>query len=453
MAELIILPKQGQSVESCIITELKKKKGDTVNVGDVLFSYETDKASFEEESTVAGVVLEVFHNEGDEVPVLMNMMVIGQPGETGDWNSVAASSEDTASKAEVAPAEPTQPSIEAPSATAPQPTSPLPASASSGAISPRAKNLAATQAIEANTITGSGPNGRVIERDIVAALENRPKLTPLAKIVAKETGASGAVPGSGLAGTVTAADLNNAPATASSTIISGDFEDKKLSNMRKIIAKAMHASLQNSAQLTHHLGADARALLAQRKKAKAAFENGSVDINITINDLVCFAVIKALKKFPNVNSHFLGDSMRLFKNVHLGLAVDTDRGLMVPAIRNADDLSITGLANQLKQAANACKKGAIAPELLSAEAASFTVSNLGNYGVEMFTPVINLPQTAILGVNTIVPRPKDLGDGVYAFVPYLGLSLTYDHRALDGGEATRFLKQIAVEIENSALEF
>jgi pyruvate dehydrogenase E2 component (dihydrolipoamide acetyltransferase) len=106
------------------------------------------------------------------------------------------------------------------------------------------------------------------------------------------------------------------------------------------------------------------------------------------------------------------------------------------------------LADQFKEVAGACKKGGIDPDLLSPETASFTVSNLGAYGVEMFTPVINLPQVAILGVNTIVPRPKDLGDGVYGFVPYMGLSLTYDHRALDGGEATRFLKQVATEIEN-----
>ena len=118
---------------------------------------------------------------------------------------------------------------------------------------------------------------------------------------------------------------------------------------------------------------------------------------------------------------------------------------------DADDLSIQGLASQLKEVAEACKKGSIDPDLLSSEAASFTVSNLGNYGVEIFTPVINLPQVAILGVNTIVPRPKDLGGGVYGFVPHIGLSLTYDHRALDGGEATRFVKQIATEIEN--LEF
>ena len=213
----------------------------------------------------------------------------------------------------------------------------------------------------------------------------------------------------------------------------------------------MHESLQNSAQLTHHLGADARRLLALRKKVKAAMAEG-LDVNITLNDMICFAVIKALKKFPNANSHFLGDSMRLFKKVHLGLAVDTDRGLMVPAIKNADDLSIKGLSSQMKQVAESCRKGSVDPSLLSSEAASFTVSNLGNYGVEMFTPVINLPQSAILGVNTIIPRPKDMGDGVYGFVPYLGLSLTYNHQALDGGEATRFLKQIAIEIENLEIE-
>jgi pyruvate dehydrogenase E2 component (dihydrolipoamide acetyltransferase) len=251
-----------------------------------------------------------------------------------------------------------------------------------------------------------------------------------------------------LAGTAKSTDL----ITPVNAVYGVDYDDKKLTNMRRLIAKAMHTSLQNSAQLTHHLGADARRMLELRKQVKKAMEAGTLSTNITINDMVCFAVIKALKKFPNVNSHFLGDSMRLFNKVHLALAVDTERGLMVPVVRNADDLSILGLANQFKEIANGCRKGGIAPELLAAEAGTFTVSNLGNYGVEMFTPVINLPQTAILGVNTIIPRPKDLGDGVYAFVPYIGLSLTYDHRALDGGEASRFLKQIAIEIETLEID-
>lgn len=444
MATLIILPKQGQSVESCIITEIKKKKGDVVKKGDVLFAYETDKASFEEESPVDGVVLECFYNEGDEVEVLLNMMVIGEEGE--DYSGLLGTSAIAPSKEEekesttevVKESVPVKAEIEA-----------ININQDEIFISPRAKSLAIKEAIDVTQLIGSGPKGRVIEQDVKAALENRAKLTPLAKKIAAEEGLHVQGIGTGLAGTVKSTDLAPAPANA---LYGVDYQDVKLSNMRKIIAKSMHASLQNSAQLTHHLGADARRILELRKSAKAALEAGKLSTNITLNDMVCFAVIKALKKFPNVNSHFMGDAMRLFNKVHLGLAVDTERGLMVPVVRNADDLSIIGLANQLKEVANSCKKGAISPELLSAEAATFTVSNLGNYGVEMFTPVINLPQSAILGVNTIVPRPKDLGNGAYGFVPYIGLSLTYDHRALDGGEATRFLKQIAIEIETLELD-
>ena len=260
--------------------------------------------------------------------------------------------------------------------------------------------------------------------------------------------------GSGLAGTVKGGDLKTWKPNHTDIAGEGEeFEVVKMSNMRKLIAKSMYNSLQNSAQLTHMLGADARKIQALRKKAKKALEEGRIDANITINDFVCFAVIKALQKFPNVNSHCLGDAMRIFKTVNLGCAVDTERGLMVPVIKNADELNIVGLSKELKKAADACKKGSFNPDLLAAEAGSFTVSNLGGYGVEWFTPIINVPQSAILGVGTIVARPKDLGAGVYAFVPYLGLSLTYDHRAIDGGEATRFLKQVATEIETLEVEF
>ena len=445
MATVIILPKQGQSVESCIITEIKKKKGDTVKKGEVLFSYETDKASFEEEAPVDGVVLESFYNDGDEVAVLLDMMVIGQPGE--EYVSASQTTESGQPTTDVVKSQVVEP-IKADEPTKLEVATPETINyklqtVNSSFVSPRAKILAEKEALNATELTGSGPAGRVIEKDVLAALETRGKLTPLAKAVVIAEGIQPQGAGTGLAGTVKSTDLLP-PVNA---VYGLDYEDKKLSNMRKIIAKSMHASLQNSAQLTHHLGADARKIQSLRKKAKKAFEAGTLSANLTINDFVCFAVIKALKKFPNVNSHFTGDAMRLFSKVHLGLAVDTERGLMVPSVRNADDLSILGLSNQMKEVANNCKKGAIAPELLAAEAATFTVSNLGAYGVEMFTPVINLPQSAILGVNTIVPRPKDLGDGVYGFVPYIGLSLTYDHRALDGGEATRFLKQIAIEIE------
>ncbi len=448
MATVVIMPKQGQSVESCILTEMKKKKGDPVAVGDILFSYETDKASFEEEAKVAGTVLDVFFDDGDEIPVLTNVLVIGQEGESTEEFRPGSQSAGATSTTET-PATAVPASTEAPDTTAtPAPAAAVKPATTEGTspVSPRARALAEKEAINAAALQGSGPHGRVIERDVRAVMASMPKLTPLAKVMVQETGAVAPEVGSGLAGMIKGADLG----ALKNNIYATDSEIKPLTNMRKLIAKAMYTSLQNSAQLTHHLSADARRIMALRKKVKKAVDDG-YPTNITLNDMVCMAVIKALKKFPQVNAHFLGDSMRLFSKVHLGLAVDTERGLMVPTVKNADDLSIQGLADQLKEVANACKKGSIDPDLLSSEAASFTVSNLGNYGVEIFTPVINLPQVAILGVNTIVPRPKDIGGGVYAFVPHIGLSLTYDHRALDGGEATRFVKEVANEIE--ALDF
>lgn len=451
MAVVVIMPKQGQSVESCIITELKKKKGDSVKKGDLLFAYETDKASFEEESPADGVVLECFYDEGDEVPVLENMMVIGLPGE--EISPLLGESKKM--KLEVEPVEQKSGDVADMSDEGlSQKDVVMVRDIDSPAgkelfVSPRARKQAENRAVDLSSITGTGPKGRIIEKDIEALLQHRPRMTPLARKVAAEQGAQPETTGTGLAGKARAADLS----VPVNTIYGRDYEDKKISNIRKLIAKSMHASLQNSAQLTHHLGADARRMLDLRKKAKVALEAGQLTVNITLNDLVCFAVIKALKKYPGVNTHFLGDSVRYFNKIHLGLAVDTERGLMVPVVRNADDLSITGLAAQFKEIAAACRNGSVNPDILSPDAGTFTVSNLGNYGVEMFTPVINLPQSAILGVNTIIPRPKDLGDGVYAFVPYIGLSLTYDHRSLDGGEATRFLKQIATEIETLEIEW
>ncbi len=423
MAVAVIMPRQGQSVETCILGQWYKSTGDPVKTGDILFSYETDKAAFDEEAKADGILLVRFFEEGDEVPVLANVAVIGVSGEDiSEFAGTIEAAGETVSHSSAEPAVIT--SME---------TVVKEGVASRIRISPLARKMASGLGVDYAQIQGTGPMGRIISRDIEAWMATSRTAKPSAASPHAE-----AVP------------VAATPAPKESPVLSSgeDFQVKPLSNMRKLIARAMHQSLQNSAQLTHHLSADARALLAARKKFKKEYEAGIVADNVTVNDLVCFAVIRALKKFPQVNTHLLGDQLKFFRKVNLGLAVDTDRGLMVPALRNADDLSVTGLSSQLRTLAEGCRKGNINPDLLSPEAASFTVSNLGNYGVEMFTPVINLPQTAILGVCTITPRPKDLGDGVYAFVPVIGLSLTYDHRALDGGEATRFLAEIAREIEN-----
>jgi pyruvate dehydrogenase E2 component (dihydrolipoamide acetyltransferase) len=419
MATPVMMPKQGQSVESCIISQWFKKKGDSVKAGDLLFSYETDKASFEEEAKVDGVLLEIFFNEGDEVPVLTNVAVIGKVGE-----SVAEFSPNGAPAA--APAAET-PAVTAASVAAAAPV--VAATASDGAklrVSPRARVMAEKKGVNLSSVKGSGPNGRIIVRDIETAV---PSVAPAQTVAAPVQ--------------TTAAPA--APVVEQST---AEFDVKKLSNIRKLIAKSMHESLQNSAQLTHHLSADVRKLLALREQVKKAQKADPNYPNITLNDMVCWAVIRALEKNPDANSQFLGDSIKTFKQVHLGLAVDTPRGLMVPVLKNANDFSLKGLSGNLRALADGCRKGGIDPELLQSTAGSFTVSNLGNYGVEIFTPIINVPQVAILGVNTIIQRPADIGGGIIAFVPYIGLSLTYDHRAIDGGPATLFLKEIKNQIEN-----
>jgi pyruvate dehydrogenase E2 component (dihydrolipoamide acetyltransferase) len=418
MAEAVFMPRLGQSVESCIITEWVKKKGETVEEGDVLFCYETDKAAFEETAKVSGILLDVFYQEGDEVPVFANVAVIGKEGEK--VNSFR-SSPSTMKKAE------TESTLSGKSISDIQVSSNVISTSSEVdltiqntkiKISPRAKCMANAKGISIIGIQGSGPNGRIIVRDIESAPTNSKKSEK----------------------SVTGSSLLPISSTK-------EFEEVPLSNIRKLIAKGMHSSLQNSAQLTHHTSADARKLLELRSLYKVMAEKGEIP-NISINDLVCFATIRALEKMPAINSHFLGDRIKTFKKVHIGIAVDTERGLMVPVIRNADDLNLKALATQIKAMADNCRKGNVDPELLKSENASFTISNLGAFGIELFTPVINLPQSGILGVNTITYRPSDIGNGIIAIIPVIGLSLTYDHRSLDGAPASAFLKEIRNQIEN-----
>jgi pyruvate dehydrogenase E2 component (dihydrolipoamide acetyltransferase) len=404
MAIAVIMPKQGQSVETCIITKWFKKKGDTVSVGDILFSYETDKAAFDVESSANGILLDVFYGDGAEVPVLVNVAVIGNSGEATESYNPELSKQSPLTT-------PPVPETYAASITN---TISVESASFDGRIriSPRAKLLANSKGVTYRNLQGSGPNGRIITSDI----ENILSGTTLIRNTEPPTGV--------------------------------EYTEQPLTNVRRLIAKAMFTSLQNSAQLTHHMSADVRHLLEFRQRIKKDIQSGKSQQDITLNDMICWCVVRALEKFPEANSHFLDDRIKIFHKVHLGLAVDTARGLMVPTVKNASEMDLVKLSRELKSAADSCKKGSINPELIQSTSATFTVSNLGNYGVEMFTPVINLPQTAILGVCTIISRPANMGNNIFGFVPYIGLSLTYDHRSIDGGPATLFLKEIKGQIEN-----
>ncbi len=397
-AQAVIMPKAGITVESCIIGEWLKQVGDDVKVGDILFTYETDKASFECESTAEGKLLAVFFNEGDEVPCLENVCAVGPDGEPTDCLKPGAA-----------------PMVveEAPAAAAVEaaPVAEVAAVKAGAPVSPRAAKLAAANGLDASAIPGSGPNGRVIERDVLDA-------------IAKGIPAKAAAP----------AAVCDGP----------EYEDVKFSGIRRAISKSMHTSLSTMAQLTHTTSFDASAIMAYRKVLKAA---GGEYAGITIGDIVLYAVSRTLLNHPDLNANMLDDnSIRKFNHVHLGVAVDTPRGLMVPTIRNADTLSLLEISKAVKELAAECRDGGINPDKLSG--GTFTVSNLGNMGVESFTPVINPPQTGILGVCGTVDRVRKAADGAIELYHAMGLSLTYDHRAVDGTPAAKFQKELCSNLEN-----
>lgn len=411
MATVVIMPRQGQSVESCVITALNKKVGDKVAVGDVLFSYETDKSSFDETATVDGILLALLAEEGDDVPCLDPVCIIGEEGEdisefiTSEVKTETVHVEEKISEIVVA--------------------APVVTESKDGIlkISPRAKNLAVKTDADINRAVPTGPNGRIIERDINTVLDQ------------------GFVTDS-----VIPAIESVAPVQAAAPVAVNEYEDVKISNIRKVIAKSMHASLSNMAQLTLNSSFDAEQINNYRAMLKTNAEKLGLE-NITLNDMVLFAVAKTLKNHKDLNAHYLDNEgvMRYYESVNLGVAVDTDRGLMVPTLFGADKMTLNELSKAAKSLIKEAQAGTINPDKL--KGATFTITNLGSLGVESFTPVINPPQTGILGVDTLMRRIKEV-NGKDVFYTAMGLSLTFDHRALDGAPAARFLKDLCNNLEN-----
>jgi pyruvate dehydrogenase E2 component (dihydrolipoamide acetyltransferase) len=428
MASVVVLPKQGNSVESCIIVRWLKQIGDTVKDGDGLCEVETDKATVEVPATADGVLLAQVRAQGEDVPVQTPIAVIGTAGE--DVSALLG-----APTAEQAPVAQASAPAAAPVANA---TAPAAAPITGAGSSPRAREAAASKGVDLAVIAGSGPNGLVIERDIAAA----PRMTPAA------VAAGGATPnaGTGLAGTITAADRAAAPvapAASAAAPIAGATTDIPVKSIRKVIAERMRQSIGSTAQLTLNTTAKATAMNALRARYKAAGESVGLAAP-SVNDLILLAVARTLPKFPAVNAHFLGDRIRQFGDIHLGVAVDTERGLMVPVVKDAGRKSVAEIGREVKALAKACQDGTAKPEQLAGS--TFTVTNLGALGIEHFTPVLNVPEVAILGVGGIVLRPYEGPKGV-EFIPAIALSLTIDHQGLDGAPAARFLQALVKAIE------
>jgi len=416
MAVAVIMPKQGQSVESCIITKWHKKEGDAVKTGDVLFSYETDKAAFDEEAKTEGVLLKVLAQEGDDVPCLQTVCIIGAAGEdiSAFIGGIPAAKEEVKAEAKAVP----QKAAEA----APETTKAVDETGRLFA-SPRAKAAAERQGLELSQASPTGPNGRIIERDVYRLAKEGPAVKETPAVVdetARERVAA-------------AMEL-----VKSKGVLQADYEDEKLSGVRKAIAKSLSASLHTMVQLTHHSSFDATNILNYRKRLKEAPPETGLN-GVTLNDIILYAVSRVLKNHRACNAHYFEDKIRYFNNVNLGMAVDTPRGLLVPTLYRADEKSLLEISAEAKELAAAAQTGRMSADALAN--GTFTVSNLGALGVELFTPVINPPQTCILGVCNIIYRAKEV-NGQFVHYPAMGLSLTYDHRALDGAPASRFLKEL-----------
>lgn len=450
MAQIIVMPALGNTVESCLISTWLVSVGDAIDANTVLCEIETDKSTMDVPAGASGTVLALLAAEGDEVPVKSPIVVVGAAGDDVEQALADAGVAPQAAAPAPAPAEP-EPTVAAPAASAPTtalPATALPAASAATGASPRARARATAEGLPLDAVAaGTGPHGRVLERDVVATLASGPRPTP----GAKDVDWLGVAHGTGLGGRVTRDDAARPTAPTASAPApvrtAADFPgastDTPLKGIRKLIAERMLHALAASAQLTYTATAPAAGMLALRKRFKGS-DPALGYAGITLGDLVSFATVQVLKRHANLNAHLIDGTLRTFASVHLGLAVDTPRGLLVPTIRNADTLTLRELSTVTKELAEAARGGKIDPDLLTG--ATFTVSNLGSFGIENFTPIINVPQTGILGVNTIVPRATINRDGTPGVEQRIGFSLTADHQVVDGADAGRFLADLCAAI-------
>ena len=435
MAQIVLMPKEGITVESCLVGAWRKNIGDTVAVGETLFDYETDKAAFECVSTAGGVLLHKFYNEGDEAPVLRPAAIVGEEGE--DISALIADAGAAAAPAGEA-AKPSGPATEfKPVLAAAETTGAAPNA--SPVASPRARSFAAEQGVDLGSAIPTGPDGRILEEDVIKAANK----TQRDDKTQRDT--QGAQGGSFMFGRETQDAPPAAPALgAADGAAAADFEDETFTKIRAVIAKTMTDSLHSGAQLTHHHSFDATSVLAMREDFKAADEALGYG-GVSVGDIILYTASRVLARHPEINALVTAAGVRKYHTVNLGVAVDTPRGLMVPTVFGAEKKSLNKISAEVKALAAAAREGNISPDFLTG--GTFTVSNLGATGVEMFTPIINPPQAAILGVCGVTERVRLNRNGRPEVYPLIGLSLTYDHRAIDGAPASRFAAELCKELE------
>ena len=404
------MPKLGMDMEEGTVVKWLKAEGDEVKKGEALAEIETDKSTVEVESPLSGVILKLYYEEGIAVACNQPIAAIGPAGTPAPALPSAAPAVEEQPAAPAAPAVPAAaPVVSAPVAR-PAVAAPVAAVLTPGGrirSSPRARRLAAKHQVDLAYVVGTGSNGRIIEQDVRDYLASGAQAAP--------------------------AQIRRIP---SDTVV-------PLTGVRKVTARRMRQSLESTAQTHHTVGVDMSNLQAFRKQVNARLKSQGVKVSIV--DILTMACAKALMEHPMANATLLSDGLHMHNYVNIGIACDTDKGLVVPVVRDVDVLSLADLAKASRAAIDKARKGELKPEDMSG--GTFTISNLGMFEIDNFVAVLNPPETCILAVGRIADRVV-AEQGQMVIRPMMNLCLTYDHQVLDGAPAARFLQTLKHYLEN-----
>ena len=448
----VAMPALGESVTEGTVTRWLKSLGDTVEVDEPLLEVSTDKVDTEIPSPVAGTLLEIRVQEDEDAEVGSVLAIVGDasaasaPAQDAPAEEKQAAPAPAEEKPADKPAEPAQDTKPAPAPVAeakPAASAPAPKAAdavsgaqSSGYITPLVRKMAADAGIDLSTVSGTGLGGRIRKQDVQQAID--------AAKQSQQAPAAGAP----------AAAAASAPKAAAAVEVSPKRgTEEKMSRLRKIVASRMVESLQTQAQLTTAVEVDMTRIAALRGKAKEAFA-AREGAKLTFLPFIMQATVEALKTYPQLNAEIDGDMIRYHGCENIGMAADTERGLVVPVIKNAGDLNLAGLARQIGELGAKAKGNKLGPDDL--QGATFTITNTGSGGALWDTPIVPNPQVGILGCGSIVKRPAVVpnadGQDSIAIRSMMYLFLSYDHRLVDGGDAARFLTFVKKRLEEGAFE-
>jgi len=450
MASKVTLPLLGQTMEEGTVTKWFKKEGDKVAKDETLLEVMTDKANMEVESPESGTLLKIVVKEDETVPVKALIAILGEPGE--DISGILAEAEAAGGAAPAAPAE-------APAAAA-APAAPEAASVPAGRLlaSPRARKVADEKGFDINLLAGegSGPGGRIIEKDVLAAIEAAPAATPLARKMAAEAGVDLAgVSGTGPGGKIRSEDVVSpagaaAAAPAAAPALAPRVPLGKVipfSGLRKAVADNLSKSAATVVPVTLTTSVDMTEAMKLRAQVKPVYEK-RYGVKLGYTDIIVKAAAKAVEDYPIMNSSLIGAEIRVHDSVDISVAIAVEGGLLAPPVHDTNLKPLWAISGEIRDMAGRAREGKLKPSEMTG--GTFTVTSLGNWGVEQFTPVINPPQVAILGVCAIKPQPVVV-DGQVQVRSMMNLCLTFDHRVVDGAPAAEFLAHLKEMLENPYL--